>query len=149
IFTRNSSKELSCYIVGVILAIVSTTVVDWSALSHNTIALNTLGIIQFPYRLLSYASLFLAITASYIISQSVHNLTISKYKKVLVMLGMIFIGTIGYFGSVQPALDRITNEKQEYLLKLQSTQQIPSSIIDKANYSNLFTGSTNTGEEDY
>ena len=149
IFTRNSSKELSCYIVGVILAIVSTTVVDWSALSHNTIALNTLGIIQFPYRLLSYASLFLAITASYIISQSVHNLTRSKYKKVLVMLGMIFIGTIGYFGSVQPALDRITNEKQEYLLKLQSTQQIPSSIIDKANYSNLFTGSTNTGEEDY
>src|SRR5699024_10309168 len=83
------------------------------------------------------------------ISQSVHNLTRSKYKKVLVMLGMIFIGTIGYFGSVQPALDRITNEKQEYLLKLQSTQQIPSSIIDKANYSNLFTGSTNTGEEYY
>ena len=81
IFTRNSSKELSCYIVGVILAIVSTTVVDWSALSHNTIALNTLGIIQFPYRLLSYASLFLAITASYIISQSVHNLTRSKYKR--------------------------------------------------------------------
>lgn len=32
---------------------------------------------------------------------------------------------------------------------MQSTQPIPSSIIDKDNYSNLFTGSTNTGEKDY
>lgn len=81
VFVKNSGKELGCYIIGAILAIISTTFVDWTALSHNAVALNFLGVIQFPYRLLLYANLFLAITASYIVSQLIQNLTQSKYKK--------------------------------------------------------------------
>ena len=150
VFVRNSGKELSCYVLGTILALFSTTFVDWESLSRNTLVLNTLGNIQFPFRLLAFASFFLAIPASYIIFKVVQGLTESVYKKGLVAFVFVLISITGYFGTVQPALSRITAKNSNYLSKMTSTQKIADNvIIDKANYSNLFTGSTNTGEEDY
>lgn len=149
IFVKNSGKELSCYVLGTILAILSTTFVDWKSLSHNTLVLNTIGNIQFPFRLLAFASFFLAISASLIITQVVQELTTSKYKKGLITLGFIFISITGYFGTVQPALSRISG-KVNYLGVMKPNQKVADNvIIDKYNYLNLFTGSTNTGEEDY
>ena len=149
IFVKDSGKELSCYVLGTILAIFSTTFVDWKSLSHNTLVLNTIGNIQFPFRLLAFASFFLAIPASYIIFKVVRGLTKSTYKKGLVAFGFVLISITGYLGTVQPALSRISG-KVNYLGVMKPNQKVADNVvIDKYNYLNLFTGSTNTGEEDY
>lgn len=149
VFVKNSGKELSCYILGTVLAILSTTFVDWKSLSHNTLVLNTIGNIQFPFRLLAFASFFLAISASYIIFKVVQGLTKSTYKKRLVVFGFVLISITRYFGTVQPALSRISG-KVNYLGVMKPNQKVADNVvIDKYNYLNLFTGSTNTGEEDY
>lgn len=150
VFVSKSIRELSCYLFGSLLALFSTNFVDWKSLSHNTLVLNTLGNIQFPFRLLSFASLFLAITASYIISQVIFELVKSFSKRILVIFALTLVGIIGYFGTIQPALSRITGNKLNYLSVMKPTQKVNDNmIVDKYNYSNLFTGSSNTGETDY
>lgn len=152
IFVKKCPKELSIYTLGAILALMSTTFIDWNSLTHNEMVMNTLGNIQFPFRLLPYAGLFLSITASFVINDLIDSVTSSNYRQGLIVIGFVLISICGYFGTVQPAIDRITkNVSARYLRPSTATNQRVSDdvVLDKNNYSNLFSYLPQTGGTDY
>lgn len=151
LFVKNDATNLLIYVLGVTLALCSTTFIDWTSLSHNELVMNTIGNIQFPFRLVPYAGLFLSVIASFVICNIIDGITSSNYKQILVIISFVLISVCGYFGTVQPALDRITqNVSEKYLKKTESKQTIPDDVvIDKYNYNAIFDYLTQTGETDY
>ena len=150
-FVRKSSQELSIYVLGCVLTLCSTTFVDYSSLAKNKLILNTIGNIQFPYRLLSYAGLFLAVTASFVIDKYICEFSRSKQSKALLLLGFTFLSIVDYFGIIQPALNNITqNISQRYLHDENSTKTIQDyKVVDKNNYNMIFGNQVRYGETDY
>lgn len=148
---QQSTSELSIYFLGSFLTICASSIIPYTLLSNNKIALYTLGNIQFPYRLLSFSGLFLSATASLIISGFLKDFS-NKSKKII-LFGMAILSMIFYFGTIQPELNLIGENSKENTLKkanFNNRHLIPQPIlINKHNYRYLVNYNTSTGNEDY
>ncbi|KRM05517.1 hypothetical protein FC89_GL001216 [Liquorilactobacillus ghanensis DSM 18630] len=149
-FVKENPRERTIYFIGLILLCSSTTLIPWSSFKHNTIILNIIGKIQFPYRLNSYSSLFLSSTASLGISQLMEH-TNWKYPKKFVWVAFVLLSFIGYYGSIQPVFDRIIAANHNFLTKDKGNLiSLPiNALINKNNYNNIFSYLVLYGETDY
>lgn len=86
IFVKNNNYELAIYLIGVFFFIASSNIIPYQIFNHFNIIRNTLGLIQMPGRLLSFSSLFLAITASKIIENLLSNF---MHKNTLISVALI------------------------------------------------------------
>lgn len=145
--SRNRTKERIIYMLGCFLAISTTELFPWSLFLKTS-----LTVIQFPYRLLAFASLFLAVTGSLIVKElfTGHGL----YKKIIFVMGF----TIFFFLLINSSLQSLVNragkatEPSSYLVS--NTSSTPVRIadtqqVDKYNYNSIFTYMVLNGETDY
>ncbi|MGI1827001.1 hypothetical protein [Ligilactobacillus salivarius] len=149
-FVKDSrTKEKVIYGLGIFFLLCTSTVVPWQ-LFNNTVVGKILGVIQFPYRLNTYAGLFLMVTFSLIISRFIHDIT-NKKARVLFNIGMMIFLIISYYGSLTGLFVKI-HTSQGNILKnnTELTAFIPNdAVINKENYNNLFKYIILYGEMDY
>lgn len=148
-FVKNAPKERYVYLLGIVFLILATDLVPYGLLNEIK-SLAFLQTIQFPYRFLAYASLFLAATLSLIFSEM---LTHFKGRQKYFLCGLIIIFGLGsYFSSVLPALQRVKNQDPAAILapptdKLQISED--GKLLTKENYANFFKYVITYGETDY
>lgn len=147
LFVRGEKRaEKIIYTLGIAVLAMSTSFFPWHYFLHTPIA-----VIQFPYRLLSFASLFLAVTASLIASKVLNN--INAKRSLLLLFGVTFFIYVGYLGSLQPAIARIEVQNNLFLAKAPSdgnAHTLPDgSQVNKNNYNRLFGYGVHFGETDY
>ena len=149
-FVKDSrTKEKVIYGLGIFFLLCTSTVVPWQ-LFNNTVVGKILGVIQFPYRLNTYAGLFLMVTFSLIISRFIHSIA-NKKARVLFNIGMMIFLIISYYGSLTSLFVKI-HTSQGNLLKnnTELTTFIPNdAVIKKENYNNIFKYIILYGETDY
>ena len=149
-FVKDSrTKEKVIYGLGIFFLLCTSTVVPWQ-LFNNTVVGKILGVIQFPYRLNTYAGLFLMVTFSLIISRFIHSIT-NKKARVLFNIGIMIFLIISYYGSLTSLFVKI-HTSQGNLLKnnTELTTFIPNdAVIKKENYNNIFKYIILYGETDY
>ena len=149
-FVKDSrTKEKVIYGLGIFFLLCTSTVVPWQ-LFNNTVVGKILGVIQFPYRLNTYAGLFLMVTFSLIISRFIHSIA-NKKARVLFNIGMLIFLIISYYGSLTSLFVKI-HTSQGNLLKnnTELTTFIPNdAVIKKENYNNIFKYIILYGETDY
>ena len=149
-FVKDSrTKEKVIYGLGIFFLLCTSTVVPWQ-LFNNTVVGKILGVIQFPYRLNTYAGLFLMVTFSLIISRFIHSIA-NKKARVLFNIGIMIFLIISYYGSLTSLFVKI-HTSQGNLLKnnTELTTFIPNdAVIKKENYNNIFKYSILYGETDY
>lgn len=149
-FVKDSrTKEKVIYGLGIFFLLCTSTVVPWQ-LFNNTVVGKILGVIQFPYRLNTYAGLFLMVTFSLIISRFIHSIA-NKKARVLFNIGIMIFLIISYYGSLTSLFVKI-HTSQGNLLKnnTELTTFIPNdAIIKKENYNNIFKYIILYGEMDY
>ncbi|URI12686.1 6-pyruvoyl-tetrahydropterin synthase-related protein [Ligilactobacillus salivarius] len=149
-FVKDSrTKEKVIYGLGVFFLLCTSTVVPWQ-LFNNTVVGKILGVIQFPYRLNTYAGLFLMVTFSLIISRFIHSIA-NKKARVLFNIGIMIFLIISYYGSLTSLFVKI-HTSQGNLLKnnTELTAFIPNdAVIKKENYNNIFKYIILYGETDY
>lgn len=149
-FVKDSrTKEKVIYGLGIFFLLCTSTVVPWQ-LFNNTVVGKILGVIQFPYRLNTYAGLFLMVTFSLIISRFIHSIA-NKKARVLFNIGMMIFLIISYYGSLTSLFVKI-HTSQGNLLKnnTELTTFIPNdAVIKKENYNNIFKYIILYGEMDY
>lgn len=145
----NKAKEKVIYGLGIFFLLCTSTVIPWQ-LFNNTVIGKILGVIQFPYRLNTYAGLFLMVTFSLIISRFIHSIT-NKKAKILLNVGIMIFLIISYYGSLTGLFVKI-HTSQGNLLKnnTELTTFIPNdAVIKKENYNNIFNYIVLYGEMDY
>ena len=149
-FVKDSrTKEKVIYGLGIFFLLCTSTVVPWQ-LFNNTVVSKILGVIQFPYRLNTYAGLFLMVTFSLIISRFIHSIA-NKKARVLFNIGIMIFLIISYYGSLTSLFVKI-HTSQGNLLKnnTELTTFIPNdAVIKKENYNNIFKYIILYGETDY
>lgn len=149
-FVKDSrTKEKVIYGLGIFFLLCTSTVVPWQ-LFNNTVVGKILGVIQFPYRLNTYAGLFLMVTFSLIISRFIHSIA-NKKARVLFNIGIMIFLIISYYGSLTSLFVKI-HTSQGNLLKnnTELTTFIPNdAVIKKENYNNIFKYIILYGEMDY
>ena len=149
-FVKDSkTKEKVIYGLGIFFLLCTSTVVPWQ-LFNNTVVGKILGVIQFPYRLNTYAGLFLMVTFSLIISRFIHSIA-NKKARVLFNIGIMIFLIISYYGSLTSLFVKI-HTSQGNLLKnnTELTTFIPNdAVIKKENYNNIFKYIILYGETDY
>lgn len=149
-FVKDSrTKEKVIYGLGIFFLLCTSTVVPWQ-LFNNTVVGKILGVIQFPYRLNTYAGLFLMVTFSLIISRFIHSIA-NKKARVLFNIGIMIFLIISYYGSLTSLFVKI-HTSQGNLLKnnTELTAFIPNdAVIKKENYNNIFKYIILYGETDY
>jgi hypothetical protein len=146
-FVKKNTVELSIYIVGVLLLLMSTSFFPWESVKETF-----LGNIQFPYRLHSYASLMIAATTSFILQQIVKGK--DKRTRFLMYVGFLIICGINYVGVIQTINNKERINSAQYLRpnKNGNVQPLqPSNLykVDKNNFHNIFQYSVTFGESDY
>lgn len=150
---QDSKTELSIYILGSFLGISASGVIPWDLLAKNQLILHTLGNIQFPYRLLSFASLFLSVSASLVIYNLFKNKLTTNSSKNLVILIVSLFSIVLFYGAVQPTINLISSCKTSNLLKESHSvkrQGIPQPIlINKYDYKDIMQYNVIWGNEDY
>lgn len=143
---RESGKEKTIYSIGVILLFISTSFFPWNYLEKTMFAT-----IQFPYRLLSFGSLFMAVTASMIIVKLIFSF--SKTNGIFVSLGIILFMFGGYLSSQQEKVSQIKTQSALYLKSAPKTADFTAlpevAQVDNRNYNQIFSYSVRFGETDY
>ena len=130
-FVKDSrTKEKVIYGLGIFFLLCTSTVVPWQ-LFNNTVVGKILGVIQFPYRLNTYAGLFLMVTFSLIISRFIHSIA-NKKARVLFNIGIMIFLIISYYGSLTSLFVKI-HTSQGNLLKnnTELTTFIPNDAVIK------------------
>lgn len=146
-FSKEEIQEEIIYLVGVILACVSTKLIPWEILT-KTIVFDFLGQIQFPHRFNSYSSFFLSITASLIFYRFI-NLNKKTYAKTLRISVAIIVLIIGYLGMASENILRIDNNNNK-ITRSQGLNQLPENVlVNKYDYNNIFSYLVLYGETDY
>lgn len=148
---QHNKRELVIYILGTLITICSTTYLAWQSFGSNKLILHTLGNIQMTFRLLPYGSLFLAVTASYIIDNC-SNLFSREKIPLLVMFILILIG--GYYGSIQKEIQVLYNStSKSFLNRPNIGKEKPvinmGVLVNKKDYNNIFDYQIIYGETDY
>lgn len=156
-FVRRNKREIVTYVIGVSLLLMATTFVPYSRIENISWLTKILGVIQFPYRFLSLATLFLAITASLIvviiIRRSGSN-KISKFGILALCLGGIMMC---YYSEQTPVVSRLTASTSKYLRSTKTPpvsyqeliNEAPGKIVNNQNYNNIFDYEVLFGQTDY
>lgn len=148
-FIRKDKREQTIYLLGIIFLILATDLVPYGILKEFK-WLGFLQVIQFPYRFLAYASLFLSATLSLMLSQMLDKI---GNKKKYFGLGLLLIFALSsYFSSILPALQRVQNQDSTALL-VSPTDKFSSveygKLLTKENYDKFFEYVITYGETDY
>ena len=127
---ESRTKEKVMYGLGIFFLLCTSTVIPWQ-LFNNTIVGKILGVIQFPYRLNTYAGLFLMVTFSLIISRFIHSIA-NKKARVLFNIGIMIFLIISYYRSLTGLFVKI-HTSQGNLLKnnIELTAFIPNDAVIK------------------
>lgn len=146
-FVRNKKQEFWIYILGLIFIALSTNLFPYTELARID-GLFFLGMIQFPYRFLTYASLFMATTLSLIFERVFNKFQAHKKMLFFCVLGVMMCL---YIQTLTPVLDRIYDATPEARLKKGNiTDPVPAgAILDKDNYYDMYTYRVLYGETDY
>ena len=146
-FVRNKKQEFWIYILGLIFIALSTNLFPYTELARID-GLFFLGMIQFPYRFLTYASLFMAATLSLIFERVFNKFQAHKKMLFFCVLGVMMCL---YIQTLTPVLDRIYDATPEARLKKGNiTDPVPAgAILDKDNYYDMYTYRVLYGETDY
>lgn len=146
-FVRNKKQEFWIYILGLIFIALSTNLFPYTELARID-SLFFLGMIQFPYRFLTYASLFMAATLSLIFERVFNKFQAHKKMLFFCVLGVMMCL---YIQTLTPVLDRIYDATPEARLKKGNiTDPVPAgAILDKDNYYDMYTYRVLYGETDY
>ena len=146
-FVKDKKQEFWIYILGSTFLVLSTSLFPYTELARID-SLFFLGMIQFPYRFLTYASLFMAVTLSLILERI--------FKKFKANRRILFVCTLGmvmclYVQTLTPVLDRIHDATPETRLKKGDLlEPVPAgAILDKNNYYDMYTYRVLIGETDY
>lgn len=144
---KSHSKTLTAiYVLGISLIIVSTGSFPWNVLSDTP-----LGMIQLPFRYLSYASMFLSV----ILGLSVNDLYESEtfdttFKKGMVPVLTICIFMLFYVGSHHDSLNALKNSQSQFLKNTDTFNQLPDrTFVNNSNYDYLLNYPVKYGELDY
>lgn len=142
---KHLGKVSVFYFLGLIIFICATTLVPWIILRNISIFVKVFGIIQFPFRLLSYAILFLSIYGSYMIIDCLKN-NIHKFMLISLSLFtmMFYLSAIGY-----QVHENNINVSKNYLEKKDGKKLVEEKGIDNNNYNYIFNYSPETGSTDY
>lgn len=146
-FVKKDLKELYIYLVGLVLLLVSTTFFPWESVKNGI-----LGTIQFPYRLHIFASLMLAISASFMLEKMLTRKN-NKEKSFLIMC-LLVLFAINYVSIVNTVVNPARVESAEYLQPNKSEiirALDPHKLIkvDQNNFANIFQYGATFGESDY
>lgn len=145
-FVRKNKRERVIYALGILTFACTTTLFPWEDLQYTKLV-HILGEMQFPFRLLAYATLFLAVTSSYIISRIIN----ASGKKNSLFLFICALLIVNYFGMVSQNSVAMRNPNSNLLTKVNSstTPLSSGSIVNKDNYNSIFEYSVLYGERDY
>lgn len=146
-FVKNNNLELSIYISGILILLMSTSFFPWEGVKKTF-----LGTIQFPYRLHSYGSLLIAVTTSFILVKILKKKP--KRTRMLTYVAFLIIFGISYSGVIQTVNSKERINSAQYLApnKDGSVQPLDTHNlykVDKRNYHNIFQYSVTFGESDY
>ena len=112
-FVKDKKQEFWIYILGSTFLVLSTSLFPYTELARID-SLFFLGIIQFPYRFLTYATLFMAVTLSLILERIFKKFKAHRRILFVCMLGMVMCL---YVQTLTPVLDRIYDATPEMRLK--------------------------------
>ncbi len=146
-FVKDKKQEFWIYILGSTFLVLSTSLFPYTELAQID-SLFFLGMIQFPYRFLTYATLFMAVTLSLILERIFKKFKAHRRILFVCMLGMVMCL---YVQTLTPVLDRIYDATPEMRLKKGDLlEPVPAgSILDKNNYYDMYTYRVLYGETDY
>lgn len=144
---KTHSKTLTAiYVLGISLIVVSTGSFPWNVLSDTP-----LGMIQLPFRYLSYASMFLSV----ILGLSVNDLYESEtfdttFKRGMVPVLTICIFMLFYAGFHHDSLNALKNSQSQFLKNTDTFNQLPDrTFVNNSNYDYLLNYPVKYGELDY
>lgn len=144
-FVKNDKKYLSIYILGILFFMAASTAMPWRILGKTPLL-----VMQFPFRFLSYASLFLSMVAAYVLSKL---FVVGKRRNNILILVCLVLAVIGlYFSSMDGAIGRIQTKNSDYsqTKKISKFESMPyNTQFDKNNYNNMFKYLVHFGETDY
>jgi len=95
-FVKFNSLNKKIYLMGLALFLISTNLFPWNVLQNTPII-----VIQYPYRLLIFATLFAAVSGSLMITELVHQRDIKIQWGVAVLCGILMM--VIWFGSFKSA----------------------------------------------
>lgn len=95
-FVKFNSLNKKIYLMGLALFLISTNLFPWNVLQNTPIS-----VIQYPYRLLIFATLFAAVSGSLMITELVHQRDIKIQWGVAVLCGILMM--VIWFGSFKSA----------------------------------------------
>lgn len=131
--------------------IASTAVIPYAKIELIKPLFEVLGLVQLPCRFLNFASLFLAVTGSLIITRLIQEAKLTR-SKVGVSLGTIIL-ILGYFTSIN-VVPLNTRAHRSNFLKSCATISVDWSknanvVVNNRNYNNIFTYPPQFGSTDY
>ena len=131
--------------------IASTAVIPYTKIELIKPLFEVLGLVQLPCRFLNFASLFLAITGSLIITRLIREAKFTR-SKVGISLGTIIL-ILGYFTSIN-VVSLNTRAHRSNFLKPCTTVSVDWSknanvVVNNRNYNNIFTYPPQFGSTDY
>ncbi|MHC3376333.1 hypothetical protein ACYYIP_01110 [Ligilactobacillus equi] len=148
-YVQFDKKESIIYYIGVCLITATTATVPWTIL-QKTFVFQILGQIQFPYRLTSYACMFLSLSGSLVIEKLVDRGS-TKYGKILItmIISLVIIGN--YYSISSNVMNRITDNRNNILEcnSVAGTKIPETTVVTAHNYNKIFEYSVLFGESDY
>lgn len=155
-FVRKNKREQTTYVIGTVLLLLTTTFVPYYRMMRIHFGVKSVGLIQFPYRLLSLATLFLSISTSYILLKLIRNAKKRKSQIGLLILILSMI-MICYYSEQSPVIEHIYPNSEQLLLP---KSKIPNSeakllkdatnkLVNNQNYHDIFDYEVLYGETDY
>lgn len=144
-FLKGNNVETYIYVSGISLLIMSTNFFPWEWFKESF-----LGNIQFPYRLLSYASLCLSVSASLILKKVLDKGQEGKAVFLFSCLMILFI--VSYSNVVQSVTSKQREQTSIYLSpnKIHAGKPLNGNYrVNNYNYRNIFDYSVTFGETDY
>lgn len=156
-FVRKNTQELVTYIIGVCLLLMTTNFIPYTQIQNIKWLANILGVIQFPYRLLSMATLFMAITASFIMVSFVRRgyRNSSRIGLIVFCLGIIMTC---YYSEQTSLVSQLTSPTRQYLKYPKGgtptsyqalMKEAPGKIVNNDNYNDIFDYEVLFGQTDY
>ena len=155
-FVRKDKQEQTTYVIGTVLFLLTTTFIPYYRMMRNPFWVKSVGLIQFPYRLLSLATLFLSISASYILLKFIRNTKKRKSQIGLLILTLSMI-MICYYSEQSPIIEHIYPNSEQLLLpkskipnsEAQLIKDATNKLVNNQNYHNIFDYEVLYGETDY
>lgn len=148
-FATSSNKLYrGAWFIGVILLVVTSTLFPWETIQK---LVPILGVIQFPFRYITYAGIFLALVAGDAIGEAVEKKQVNNAKRLSIFIAIAVVAVVYPLSALQnhhwwnnSSLDQITLKAAGTVPGTQSGYKLSNS-----NYHELFSHGVVYGGEDY